>query len=616
MNPRPKPRLSTLALGLLAVACGEPPPPTTGDAGVAPAAGDAGVAPTASDAGAAAATDAGPAIFVDAAAEAGLDFVHFNGMTGRFYYAEMMGSGVALLDFDGDGDLDVYAVQGAFLGDDTAADALFPPPAGTSLRDRLFRNDTAGGELRFTDVTDESGIVSEGYGMGAVAADFDNDGRTDLYVTNLGRNQLFRNLGGGRFEDVTDEVTGIVRWSVPATVADFDADGWLDLFVGNYVVFTADTNRVCTDELGADNYCGPLAFAPVADSLLRNRGGRSGLGFEDVSGRAGIDHDFGRCLGAAVADFDGDGWIDVYAANDGTPNQLWRNRGRSEGDRRGDLGFENRALLAGAAVGGQGVPEASMGVAVADYDGDGDEDLFVTHLTGETSTLYVNDGDGLFAVASTASGLGAPSWPFTGFGTGFFDYDNDGRLDLLAVNGAVKIVKELALADDPYPLHQRNQLFHRRPDGTFEDVSDEAGVAFALSEVSRGAAFGDLDDDGDVDVVVSNNNGPLRLLRNEVGQDRPWLGLRLVGGPARRDMVGARAALHLADGTVLWRRVDAGGGYASSNDPRLLFGLGDGGAPVKIVVEWPGGRREEFEPTPAGAYTTLVQGSGRPGGGG
>lgn len=624
--PRPPTRRLPLALGLLAVACGQPPP-----AAEAPpaAAGPEGAAPRPT----VQSTSAGPALFVDVAGEAGLDFVHFNGMTGRFYYSEMMGSGAAVFDADNDGDLDVFVVQGNLLGDDVAADALLPAPGPLPLKDRLFRNDTVpaegGGmaELRFTDVTEESGIVSAGYGMGVVAADFDNDGWTDLYVTNLGRNQLFRNLGGEGpgaprsgvprsgvpvFADVTDEVTGIRRWSVPAAVADFDRDGWLDLFVGNYVAFTAATNKVCTDELGVPNYCGPLAFAPAVDSLLLNRGdrpgdSRSGMpAFEDVTGRAGIEHDYGRCLGAVASDFDGDGWQDVYVANDGSPNQLWMHRGEG-----GVPAFENRALLAGAAVGGHGVPQASMGVTVADYDGDGDDDLFVAHLTGETNTVYVNDGDGLFTDASVASGLGAPSWPYTGFGTGFFDYDNDGRLDLLIVNGAVKILKDLALAGDPYPLHQRNALFHQRPDGTFEDVTAEAGVVFELSEVSRGAAFGDLDDDGDTDVVIVNNGGRLRLLRNQVGQDRRWLGLRLVGATGGRDMIGARAALSLDDGTTLWRRVTVGWSYASSNDPRLLFGLGDGGEPVKIVVDWPDGRREEFAATAEGAYTTLVQGSGR-----
>ena len=558
-------------------------------------------------------------LFLDAAAANGLDFTHWNGMSGQLYYAEMMGSGAALFDYDNDGDLDVYLVQGNVLGpQSTVEQALFPPPGNLPLKDRLFRNDlqiAADGtrRLRFTDVTDKSGIASEGYGMGVTAADFDNDGRIDLYVTNLTGNRLFRNLGrpGGppTFRDVTEKKgAGSSRWSVPAVAFDYDRDGWLDLFIGHYVEFSAGANKRCTDELGVPNYCGPLAFPPLPDLLLRNRGDGT---FEDVSREAGIDGEYGGCLGAVAADFDGDGWLDLYVANDGMPNQLWINRGAD-----GVNGFENRALLAGAAVSGQGHPEASMGVAAADFDADGDEDLFLTHLTRETNTVYVNNGRGLFGDRSAASGLGAPSYSKTGFGAGWLDYDNDGWLDLLTVNGAVKVIKTLSLAGDPFPLHQTNQLFRNRGDGaTFEDVTAVAGAAFALSEVSRGAAFGDVDNDGDTDVVINNNSGPVRLLLNQVGQDSQWLGLRLVDADGKRDLLGARAGVVRSDGSTLWRRVGATASYASSSDPRLLFGLGEADSPVdvaKVVVHWPDGSSEAWrgEQVGLGTYTTLQQGAG------
>ncbi len=573
---------------------------------------------------AAEAAPAGPAVFLDAAAESGLEFRHWNGMSGRFYYAEMMGSGAALFDFDNDGDLDVYLVQGGALGD---GEPTFPPPGPLPLKDRLFRNDLTTGDdgtprLRFTDITEESGIESSGYGMGVAAADFDNDGWIDLYVTNLERNQLFRNRGRdgeGRvtFEDVTDSSgAGVEFWSVPAVAFDYDRDGWLDLFVGNYVEFSTASNKRCTDELGLPNYCGPLAFTPLPDVLLRNLGARAKRGprFRDVTHDAGIHREHGGCLGAVAADFDADGWLDLFVANDGMPNQLWMHRQRG--------GFENRALLAGAAVSGQGHPEASMGVAAADFDADGDEDLFLAHLTRETNTLYVNDGQAFFEDRSASSGLGGPSLPMTAFGTGWLDVDNDGWLDLLAVNGAVKVIKSLSLAGDPFPLHQRNQLFLSRGDGSFEDATDRAGEVFELSEVSRGAAFGDVDNDGDADVLVSNNNGPVRLLLNQAGQDRAWLGLRLVDRGGKRDALGARAGVvrggavrggAVRGGGTLWRRVGANASYGSSSDPRLLFGLGDDDAISRVVVEWPDGKREQWpgDGVQPGAYVTLRQGSGR-----
>ncbi len=550
--------------------------------------------------------------FAEAAAETGLDFVHWNGMSEKLYYAEMMGSGVALFDYDNDGDLDVYMVQGNALGAEGADGATFAPPGPLPLSDRLFRNDLevddAGTRwLRFTDVTEESGLESTGYGMGVTAADFDNDGWLDLYVTNLEGNRMFRGAGLGAdgrvtFEDVTEKsAAGIGRWSVPAVAFDYDRDGWLDLFVGNYVDFSAAANKSCTDELGLPNYCGPLAFAPLPDTLLRGAGDGT---FTDVSYQAGIRGEYGGCLGAVATDFDGDGWPDLYVANDGMPNQLWINRR--------DGSFENRALLAGAAVSGQGHPEASMGLTAADFDGDGDEDLFITHLQRETNTIYVNDGRGLFEDRSAASGLGAPSLALTGFGAGWLDFDNDGWLDLLTVNGAVKVIKDQALAGDPLPLHQRNQLFRGRGDGSFEEVSGRAGAAFELSEVSRGAAFGDLDNDGDTDVVINNNSGRARVLLNQVGQEQEWLGLSLVDAAGRRNVPGVKAGVDRGE-IILWRRIGATASYASSSDPRLLFGLGDVAGTSKVVVEWPDGRAEHWPASAvtAGAYTTLRQGGGR-----
>ena len=555
-------------------------------------------------------------IFTDEAARTGLDFVHFNGMSGELYFVEMNGAGAALFDYDRDGDLDAYLVQGAMLGEGKKpADATFPPREPTP-RDRLFRNELIpSGKLRFTDVTARSGIDSRGYGMGVAVGDVDNDGWPDLYVTNFGANQLFRNRGDGSFADVT-AAAGVVddRWSVPALFADFDRDGWLDLYVGNYVSFSYLNHRTCLTPTGARDYCGPLAFQPETDRLLRNLGPDAGgkVRFEDVSARWGIRSQAGATLGAIAGDFNGDGRPDLYVANDQMANFLWIQQS-SGGASGAAIAFRDEALLSGTAVNEEGRPEGSMGVDAGDFDGDGDEDLFMTHITRETNTLYSSDGGGFFVDATIAAELGPPSWEYTGFGAGFLDYDNDGWPDLLVVNGAVRILEHLALLKDPHPLHQRNQLYRNVPSPQgrrFEEVSGRAGAVFELSEVSRGAAFGDVDNDGDTDVLVTNNAGPARLLINRVGQDRRWLGLRLVGGGVERDMLGAWVGVHRPGATALWRRVRTGGSYASAGDPRVLVGLGDSPEVSRVEVRWPDGRRETWPTPEVGRYTTLRQGEG------
>jgi hypothetical protein len=527
-----------------------------------------------------------------------LDFVHYNGMSGELYFVENVGGGVALFDYDNDGDLDVYLTQGQPLGSAKA-------PAGMQLCGRLYRNDLRGNGgdgrvLRFTDVTGASGLDARGYGMGAAAADYDNDGWVDLYVTNFGPNQLWRNQGDGTFREVTTEAGAAEpRWSVSAAFLDYDRDGWLDLYVGNYTDFSLDNNRKCYAPNSARDYCSPKVYQALPDRLLHNRGGGR---FEDFSQRSGITRSFGPTLGVIGVDVQGDGWLDIYVANDADPNQLWLNQR--------DGSFRDEALLSGTAVNMEGAAQASMGVDAADFDGDGDEDLFMTHLLGETNTLYVNNGDGWFEDRSLATGVAVPSKAFTAFGTAWFDYDNDGWLDLFAANGEVRVVPILARAGDRYPLHQPNQLFRNLGDGSFREVTDEAGAVFALSEVSRGAGFGDLDNDGDTDIVVVNNNGPVRLLRNEVGARNHWLGLRLLDRNGR-DALGTRAELRLADGRRLWRRVRTDGSYASANDPRILFGLGPNPKIESLRVHWLGGKVETWRDLPLDDYLVLREGEGR-----
>ena len=538
-------------------------------------------------------------IFVDRAAESGLEFVYFNGMSGDFFFPEIVGGGGALFDYDGDGDLDIYLVQGSMLGRDKGVDTALVKPQG-ELRDRLYRNDLSSeGPLRFTDVTASSGIAATGYGVGVAAADYDNDGWIDLYLTGFGPNQLLRNNGDGSFADTT-AAAGVddPRWSVPAVFFDFDRDGWLDLFSGSYVDYSVGTDKECRTLAGAPDYCGPLSYLPSPDRLWRNRGDGT---FEDVSARAGILGDFGPALGAVAGDFNGDGWADLYVANDGMPNQMWMNRGNGT--------FVNESLLAGTAVNSLGRPEASMGVTVGDYDTDGDEDIFLTHLIRETNTVYRNDGRGFFEDATVEAGLGAPSWSFTGFGTSWIDYDNDGWLDLIVANGSVHVNDESN--DGVFPLDETNQLFRNLGEGRFEEVTATAGAVFRLSEVSRGIATGDIDNDGDTDALVINNSGPVRLLINEVGNLNPWLGLRLVSGEPPHDSIGAWVGIERQGAPTLWRRASSSGSYISSSDPRVLVGLGSDAAVKSLVVRWPSGREEGFEVTAANRYLILTEGSGR-----
>jgi hypothetical protein len=543
-------------------------------------------------------------LFVERARESGLDFVHSNGMSGKLYMVEVLAPGVALFDYDNDGDLDVYLIQGQ---------TLEPAPAGPQRRtrptpsgDRLLRNDLRVASdgtrtLRFSDVTEASRIESRGYGMGVAAGDIDNDGWVDLYLTKFDApNQLFRNNRDGTFTDVsTASGTDHRSWSVSAAFADIDRDGWLDLYVANYLRYGFQDTAPCFGAAGAVDYCTPDAYQPLPDRLYRNR--RNGT-FADVSGPSGITREFGPGLGVSTADFNGDGWIDIYVANDGRENQLWLNRQNGS--------FENAALLAGVALPVTGKAEASMGVDAADVDDDGDEDLLVTELTGEGSNLFVNDGSATFEDRSAASGLGPASMPFTGFGVAWLDFDNDGRLDLLAANGTVQIIERLRQAGDPFPLHQRKVLFRNAGGGRFEDVTDRAGAAFALSEVGRGAAFGDVDNDGDVDVLVGNNNGPTRLLINQAAGGRHWVGLELTG-VGGRDMLGARVEITRKGAPSRWRRSRADGSYASANDPRVLVGLGEATTPPGVRVTWPSGKVETWDEVPIDRYTTLIEGQGK-----
>ena len=549
---------------------------------------------------------AAPPLFRDVAEESGLRFRHFTGSSGQYFMPEIMGAGAALLDYDGDGDLDVLLLQGTMLeASKTPREARFPPAPGQPPGARLFRNDLARGadgrpRLRFTDVTEKAGLRFLGYGMGVAVGDYDNDGHPDVYLTAFGPNALYHNNGDGTFTDVT-RTAGVdePRWSTSATFFDDDGDGDQDLFVANYLDFTVAGNKLCFDAVGARDFCSPSRYRPVPGRLFRNDGGGR---FTDATEASGIAKAFGPGLGVVAADLDGDGRLDLYVANDGAANLLWLNRGNGT--------FEEQGLLSGTAYNAEGLPQGSMGVAAGDVDADGDEDIYVTNLPREGSTLYLNQGHARFQDMTDAWGLRAPSFPFTGFGAGWLDYDNDGRLDLFAVNGAVNIVE--AQRGQPYPFHQPKQLFHNDGGPPLRRVpSEAAGAEVGLAEVSRAAAFGDVNNDGGIDVLVTNNNGPARLLLNQ-GPRGHWLQARLRGVQDNADGLGAWVGLARKGAPTLWRRAHTDGSYLAASDPRVHFGLGGSAAYDALLVQWPSGRKEMWTSAGADRTITLKQRTGKP----
>jgi hypothetical protein len=535
--------------------------------------------------------------FRDAAAETDLQFRHFTGAAGRYYMPEIMGAGVALFDFDNDGDLDVFLMQGTMLDPGKRPDQSdFPPPPGC----RLLRNELVlSGQLHFTDVTGQAGVDHVGYGMGVATGDYDNDGFQDLYLTNFGHNVLYHNNGDGTFTDVTARA-GVddERWSTSAAFFDYDGDGKLDLIVLNYVDFTVKGNKPCTAPTGEPDYCTPKVYHPAPARLFRNLGeGR----FADVTLASGIGAAFGPGLGVVAADFNGDGRSDLYVANDTAANLLWINQGNGR--------FEETGLPSGAAYAADGLARAGMGIAAGDFDNDGLIDLLVTNLSKEGATLFRNDGKGFFYDASLKFGITGPTFNLTGFGTGWLDYDNDGRLDLFIANGAVTIME--GLRGNPYPFRQRKLLLHNEG-RTFRDVTAQAGGGLQDAEVSRGAAFGDINNDGAIDIVVTNNDGPARLFLNETAGRGHWTSFRLQGQGANRDAIGARIEVRRRGGPSRWGRVHTDGSYLSAGDLRVHFGLGDRREIEAVVVYWPNGSIELWDNIRADRQITLRQGTGRP----
>ena len=531
-------------------------------------------------------TAAESVVFVDATAAAGITFVHNHGGFGKKYLPETMGSGVVFFDMDTDGWQDVLLVNGKSLNPAAARKAASLPA--------LYRNVNG----TFTNVTRGSGLDVELYGMGGTSADFDNDGKADLYVTALGGNRLFRNLGGGRFSDVTKQAgVGDGGFSTSALWFDYDKDGKLDLFVANYVQWTAATDLHCTLDGKNKSYCTPESYKGQSPSLYRNRGDGT---FENVTRKAGVFDTSSKGLGVAMLDFDGDGWMDLFVANDTEPNRLYRNKGNGT--------FEDVAVGAGVAFSQQGVARAGMGVDAADYDGSGRPSIVVGNFSNEMMALYHNEGNGLFIDDAPRLAIGRATLLTLTFGCFFFDYDLDGHPDIFAANGHVSddIEKVQSRVTHAQPPH----LFRNVNGKQFEDMRALPGPAFGKPVVARGAAFADYDNDGDLDVLMNVNNGPARLLRNDGGNRGNVLRVQTVGTASNRDGIGARVDVTAAGGRRAWQIVKTGSSYASQSELTLTFGLGAASSVEALRVTWPSGRVESLPGQRANQVLTIEEGKG------
>ena len=534
-----------------------------------------------------------PFAFTEVAKEAGLEAVTvFGGRERNRYLLETTGCGVAFLDYDDDGWLDVFLVNGW---------TLEGFPEGEGPTHHLYRNL---GDGRFEDVTARAGLAHGGWGQGVCVGDYDNDGADDLYVTSFGQSRLYRNRGDGRFEDVTDRA-GLredrTRWGTGCAFLDYDRDGLLDLFAANYIDLDLETAPVPESGLcrykGVPVACGPPGLPGGKNVLYRNLGdGR----FEDVSARAGILDAGTYGLGVSTLDFDDDGWVDLYVANDSNPCALYLNRR--------DGTFEDVAVLVGCAFSQDGKPQAGMGIGIGDYDRNGTMDIFKTNFAGDTSTLYANTGDGFCDDRTFASGIGTNT-RWLGWGTGFVDLDNDGWLDLFLTNGHV--YPEVEQLETEAGYEQRKVVYRSLGDGRFEDVSERLGPPITTPKAGRGTAFGDYDNDGDVDMIVNNVHDTPDLFRVESPRSNHWLLVKLVGTRSNRSAIGARVRSVSGD-SVQVQEVRGGGSYISQNDLRVHFGLGGASRVDRLEVRWPSGLEEEWTGLETDRILTLVEGTGSP----
>ena len=521
--------------------------------------------------------------FVDVTQEAGIHWKHVDGRSGQKYFMETLGSGAAFFDYDADGDSDLYFVNGA------------PLPGYVSQEiptNCLYQNN---GDGTFTDVTEKAGVGDTGYGHGCAVGDYNNDGQLDLYVTNYSTNRLYRNNGDGTFTEVA-ESAGVTepRWSTSCAFADYDRDGNLDLYVVNYIVFDIDENPWCgLREKGIRAYCEPDNFIAQSDTLYRNNGDGT---FTDVTKTAGIYNTTGKGLGVVWGDYNNDGAADIYVANDSTENLFYRNNR--------DGTFEEVGFMVGVALSEDGAAENGMGTTFGDWNNDGWFDLTVTNYAQQTNTLYHNDADGFFTDATATTKTAQLTYPYLGWATAFIDYDNDGYQDLFVANGHLH--ENLAELGQEGTYGQRNLLFRNNSNGTFTEISETLGPGMKLTDVSRGATFADYDLDGDIDIVVTNSNTAPRLLRNDGGNRKNWLQIRLTATNGSTDAIGARVKITTGKLTQT-REVRSGDGYLSQQDLTLHFGIGDSEQVDSIEVQWQTGAKQLIGSVPANQVLSLEE---------
>ncbi len=529
----------------------------------------------------------GPIEFTDVSAQAGIRFKHNSGASGKKYLPETLGTGCAFLDYDNDGWQDLLIVNSMD----------WPEHKTTKSFLALYHNNHDG---TFTDVTRQAGLAIEMYGIGVAVADYDNDGNEDIYITCVGPNHLFRNLGNGKFADVSSRA-GVADpgFSTSAVWFDYDNDGKLDLFVANYVDWSIETDQFCSLDGKNKSYCTPQSYKGQSSTLYHNRGNGT---FENVTQRAGLNDPTSKSLGVALLDYNGDGWMDLFVANDTEPNKLYKNNGNGT--------FTDEAVSAGVAFSEAGTARAGMGVDAGDFDGSGRQGIVVGNFTNESMALYRNDGTGLFTDEAPNSGIGKMSAQSLTFAVFFFDYDLDGLLDVFAANGHVS--DDISVVQPNVKYAQPPHLFHNKGKKKFEEMTGKLGRALQRAIVGRGAAYGDFDNDGDLDLLITSNNGTARLLRNDNGNQNDLLRIKTVGTKSNRDGIGAKVTLKTAKGPKLFSMVKTGSSYCSQSELPLTFGLGppEEGRILTLEIIWPDGQKDTIPEVKPNQSITVQEGKG------